>query len=553
MTDLGTSQRRSADSTPEHQRSWRLWPPEVYLDPAPLASFLTSMRAARPAALWRNHRLFTIAACVSVLPRIVAALGFKPALLIQDSFSYMKQASRTIPLNQLRPAGYPMLLRVLRPFHSLLLVTTLQHLMGIALGVIIYAVLRTRGLPAWGATLAAVPTLFDSRQIWLESSILPDTLFTLVLMIAVAMLVVRPKPNLWQAVVIGLLVAWASVIRGNGAPVFVIVLIYLLLQRVGWKVFTACLAAFAVPVLGYALIFFSEYGQLNITNSSGLFLWSRTMSFANCAIIKPPADLRPLCPENQPDHPTSPAPAWSVPALLNERTPADYLWAPGAWYQVDAHPGVNAYNNKLATQFAERAIAAQPGAYIKTVGEGVFLTFFATDRPADYLSDHFTVAPHVTTMAPYMRYWENRYAHAHSNTHVVQPWAYVMFLYQLPVWFPGWVFFAVVAGGLVLLIWRWRRGGIQAGLAWGVGMVNLVVPIAAHELDYRYALSAVPFACLALGLAFHKRPVPGSGALASGASASGASASGASASGASASGALAPAPGPAAGDPEPSA
>ena len=149
-------------------------------------------------------------------------------------------------------------------------------------------------------------------------------------MIAVAILIVRPKPTIWQAVIVGLLVSWASVIRGNGAPVFVIILAFLLIQRVGWKVFTACLAAFAVPLLGYALIFFSEYGQLNITNSTGLFLWSRTMSFANCAIIKPPADLVPLCPQNQPDHPTSPAPAWSVNALLNERSPADYLWAAGA-------------------------------------------------------------------------------------------------------------------------------------------------------------------------------------------------------------------------------
>jgi hypothetical protein len=510
VTGLGTSQRRRADGdgAPERQRSWRLWPPEISWDAGPLAEWASGTAASlTPAALWRNHRLFTIAACLSVIPRIIAALGFKPALLIQDSFDYMKAGSRLAPLQQLRPEGYPLLLRVLHPFHSLLLVTTLQHLMGIGLAAIIYAVLRTRGLPAWGATLAAVPTLFDSRQIWLESSILPDTLFTFVLMIAIAILIVRPKPTIWQAVIVGLLVSWASVIRGNGAPVIVIVLVFLLLERVGWRVFTACLAAFAVPLAGYALMFYSEYGQFNITNSSGMFLWSRTMSFANCSIIKPPADLKPLCPNAQPDHPTSPAPPWSVSALLNERSPADYLWAPGAWYEIDKHPGINAYNNKLGMEFAERAIEAQPLDYLKSVGEGVFLTFFATDRSEDYLSDHFTVAPHIPTLAYYMKYWENRYAHTTANTHVHQPWAYFMFLYQLPVWFPGWVFFAVMVGGLVLLIARWRRGwGACAGLAWGVAVINLVVPIAAHELDYRYALSAVPFACLALGLAFLPRP-----------------------------------------------
>jgi peptidoglycan/LPS O-acetylase OafA/YrhL len=76
----------------------------------------------------------------------------------------------------------------------------------------------------------------------------------------------------------------------------------------------------------------------------------------------------------------------------------------------------------------------------------------------------------------------------------------------MPVWFPGVVFCAVMVAGLVLLIRRWRGWGKFAGLAWGVAVVNLVVPIAAHELDYRYALSAVPFACLALGLACIRRP-----------------------------------------------
>jgi Ca2+/Na+ antiporter len=411
------------------------------------------------------------------------------------------------------------MLHALQPFHSLLLVTTVQHVMGIGLGTIIYVVLRTRGLPAWGAVLAAAPTLFDSRQIWLESSILPDTLFTLTLMIAVAILIVRPKPAIWQAAIVGLLVSYASVIRGNGAPVFVVILIFMLIMRVGWKAFAACVAAFVVPLAVYVMIFFSDHNQLNITDSTGLFLWSRTMSFANCSIIKPPANLVPLCPQNQPGHPVTSAPAWSVPALLGERTPADYLWDAGAWYRVDAHPGVNAYNNKLAMQFAERAILAQPGAYLKTVGKEVLETFFTTDRPTDYLAMQFTVTPHVNPEVAYMAYWENRYAYTKENTHLHQPWAYLMFLYQEPVWFPGAVFFAVMVGGLVMLIRRWRRGlGRLAFLAWGVAIVNLVLPIAAHELDYRYAISAVPFACLALGLTFVRKPVASGASGASGTS-----------------------------------
>jgi len=516
VTDLGTSQRRDSDDgaapdpaavAPERNRHWQLWPPEISWDAGPLAERARAAAAAlTPAALWRNHRLFTIAACVSVIPRVIAALGFKPALFIQDSFSYMKQSVQLLPLSELRPAGYPLMLHLLQPFHSLLLVTTVQHLMGIGLAAVIYGVLRTRGLPAWGATLAAAPTLFDSRQIWLESSILPDTLFTLALMIAVVILIVAPRPAVWQAALAGLLVSWASVIRGNGAPVVLVILAFLLIRRAGWKAFTACLAAFAVPLIVYATIFFSETGQFDITNSTGLFLWSRTMSFANCSVIKPPADLVPLCPQNQPDRPAAPAPAWSVPALLNERTPAQYLWAAGAWFRTDARPGINAYNNSLAMRFAERAIEAQPLDYVKTVGKEVFLTFAATDRPQDYLAMQFTVEPHSVPFAAYMRYWEGRYAHAHSNTHVVQPWAYFMFLYQQPVWFPGWVFFGVLAGGLVVLIRRWRGWGRYAGLAWGVAVVNLVLPIAAHELDYRYAISAVPFACLALGLACIGKP-----------------------------------------------
>ena len=116
MTGLGTSQRRDADggSTPERQRNWRLWPPQISWDAGPLAARARGAASSvTPAALWRNHRLFTIAALVSLLPRIVAALGFKPALLIQDSFSYMKQSVQLLPLAELEELG-----RWLEEFHA---------------------------------------------------------------------------------------------------------------------------------------------------------------------------------------------------------------------------------------------------------------------------------------------------------------------------------------------------------------------------------------------------------------------------------------------------
>jgi hypothetical protein len=204
-----------------------------------------------------------------------------------------------------------------------------------------------------------------------------------------------------------------------------------------------------------------------------------------------------------------------VSALLAERTPADYLWASGAWYLVDEHPGINAYNNNLATQFAERAIAAQPLDYARTVGEGVLLTFIATDRSQSYLSLQFTATPYIPALDRFQANDEYLYAHTASNTRAVQPWAYLMLLYQEPVWFPGVVFLLVMIGGLAGLIRRGRvRGGYRgyrgyrgyAALAWGVALVNLVIPIAAHEMDYRYAISAVPFGCLALGLVLVRKP-----------------------------------------------
>ncbi len=473
-----------------------------------LAPARAALSAVRPKALWRSHRLFTILVLLSLLPRILAARAFRPALLTADSFLYMKDAVNST-LGVIRPSGYSFFLRVLEPFHSLLLITTIQHLMGIAIAVIVYGLLRYHGLPGWGAALAAAPTLFDTRQIALESYILPDTLYCLVIMLAVAVLLTKHTPRLWQCAVAGLLLAYASVLRGNGLPIVFVALAFMLARRVGWRALAAALAAAAIPLIGYAAAYDHSYGQFNITSSDGIFLWSRTTSFANCAIIKPPARLLPLCPSREKSIHVPPPSAWSVSSLLAAPTSADYLWAPDVWWRHDAHPGINAYNDKLGRQFAIDAIKAQPLDYLRVSGRDIGLVFLSTDRPLAHETMSFTTAPHIAVLPSYYIADLRAYAHTTQNTHPVQPYAYFLFLYQLPVYFPGFVFFLVVLAGLAGVIRDWRRwGGLQA-LPWLIAAISIVLPALLTQSLYRYTIVAIPLACLAAGMTFARRGGPG--------------------------------------------
>jgi hypothetical protein len=469
-------------------------------------------RGGRPTALvrrplagvWRDHKLIAIAVALSVLVRVLAMLAFRPALFTPDSFGYLSAGIHPRP-GQFHSAGYPTMLFLLLPFYSLLVVTIVQHLMGIATAVLGYAVLRRWDLPAWGAVLAMSPVLFDSRQVVLESFILPDVVYGFLIMLAVVLLLTKGKPPAGRCALAGLLVAGAAVTRGNGAAEMVAVLAVLLIQRAGWRAVTSAAVAFAVPVLAYMGWFAAIWGDFALTNSDGIFLWSRTMSFANCAVIKPPADLRPLCPDRQRPQPASPAPVWSLSSALAAPAPAAYLWASSAWWRHDAHPGFSAANNALGQRFALAAIRAQPTGYLRTVGSNLLLGLVARDRPLTFRTLHFTL-PEIPVLNPRQVRLLSNYAHITSNTHPVQPYAYFLYLYQEPVYFPGIAFGLVIIIGLAGVIRHWRQRGAPAALPWLVAAVGIITPVAAHQYAYRYMIPVVPLACLAAALAFVRSP-----------------------------------------------
>jgi 4-amino-4-deoxy-L-arabinose transferase-like glycosyltransferase len=443
----------------------------------------------------------TIAVAISALPRAAAMAGFRPAFMTADSFVYMNEAVSG-RLGTIRPSGYPMFLGLFTRWPAALTVVIgLQHLMGIAIAVIVYALLRRYGLPGWAATLAALPVLFDPREIALESYILPDTLFCLVVVVAVALLMLAPRPRLWQCSGAGLLLAYAALLRGNGVLLIAVAAAFALARRVGWRALLAGFAAFAVPLAAYAVEYHDQHGPYNLTGSDGMFLWSRTTSFANCAIIRPPADLRPLCPAREaPAHEQEASPSWSVSNRLIQGSPADYLWAADAWWRHDASPGFSSRNNRLGLDFALDAIEKQPLGYLRSVGQDVALLFIGTDRPQDQFTMSFTPAPRVPVLPVNYRTDLRQYAGATQNTRAVYPYASWVFGYEQPVWFPGLVFLLVVLIGLAAVAADWRRLGGPQFLPWAMAVALIVSPAALTQTLYRYALAAVPLACLAAGM-----------------------------------------------------
>jgi hypothetical protein len=477
-----------------------------------------------------RNPLFSAALALGVVLRVVAMAGFAPAMLIRlDSFIYLTDVHRSAP-DPDNPNGYPFLLWLLRPFHSLALVAGLQAVMGLVVAGLVYATVRRYGVPGWAATLAALPVLLDPRELYIEHAIMADTLAMLLMIAAFAVLLSRAAPSVWRSATAGLLLGLSALVRPTVLPLIVLFALYLLIRRVGWRRVAAALGAGILPVAGYAAWFYSSYGAVNLTNSNGLFLWARTMSFANCSVIKPPPSLTALCPENNPASAQllRPNPAsWST--LPQQQTAQTFLWSRKDWpWQPAPPPGVyqppmtafTVAKNQRAQDFALRAIKAQPLGYARVVAEGVASVFVRSDRewqaptvqPRSPRKLNGTLNYELSALRSYTGGTDGLqpYINAKLGTRLRQPFAHLFGQYQRVIFLPGVVLAAIFAAGLAGLV-LWRRAVATAGLLWVSAVVILVLPIAENQENYRYALPAVPLACMAAALIFARRSGAGRG------------------------------------------
>ncbi|MBB2909685.1 hypothetical protein FHS43_000931 [Streptosporangium becharense] len=515
----------------------------------------------------RRHRWFLGVLGVGAALRAVAMLGYRPALWFPDSYTYVVTALKPRP-DLVRPAGYPMFLRLLEPFHSFALVTLVQHLMGLCVGVLVYLTARRLRAPGWAATLASAPALLDAYQIELEHLLVSDTLFGL-LVTAAACLGVRRSPGWRTACGIGLLLAAATLTRTVGLPLVAVFAGWLIVRERG-RVFLAgvMLAAAAVPVIGYGAWFYATHQRIGIVGANGVFLYAKTMTFADCAVMRPPPDLATLC------DPRPPA----------KRPPAqEYVWSPDS--PLVRRPGITftRESDELAARFASLAIRSQPLDYLSSVTAELARSF-TLGRPVypdREIYDYYEFPE--TRPAPPGRYpamvgaeFARRYEAGPIEPRIVEPYAGWIRAYQSVAGLPGAALLVlllvppVVAGAQRLRAGRPARvspgtgrtgdpGDVEGtgstegterpgsttapttgtapgptdnptngpvtgpatgtavgsvngpaavpaawALPWAVAATLLVMPPAVAEFDYRYVLPAVPAACLAAALSVRK-------------------------------------------------
>jgi hypothetical protein len=308
--------------------------------------------APRVGHILRRHWLFAVFLVVGVALRIIASIAYWPGLeLFTDSNDYLSLAHTLVP-GTWHPSGYGLFLALLSLTGQLGVVIVLQHLMGIAMGVLIYMLMLRLGARRWLAALAAAPVLLDGYQLSLEQFILAETLTSLLLLGALILLFSRETIGARRGATVGLLLAAATITRTEILPVVVVVGIYLLLRRSHRRALLAYCAVAAAMLCGYGGWYAANNGSFGFDDWTGIYLYGRVAPFATC------------------DYPLSAGEARLCPAQpVSQRTKNGEFYSDARDSPLWAAPGLGTRHqrNALAERFAITVIEHQPLDYLSAV------------------------------------------------------------------------------------------------------------------------------------------------------------------------------------------
>ena len=425
---------------------------------------------------------------VAILARVAVTAAYQPALLFFDSTTYLDNIREFQP-HELRPLGYVAFLAAAIDIGNLSFVPVAQHVLGLGLGVMLYALLLRLGVRPWLAAIGAAPVLLDGFQLAFEQHLLAESLFEFAFVTACVALLWRRRPTIALAAVAGVALAVAGLTRNVGmaavAPALVATL--LLAPRRPWPAL-ALLLAFAVPVAGYAAWYDDVHGEYKVTGLGGRYLYGRVAGFADCDKLALPPAERVVCP--------------TAPAERN-LTPSQYVWrSRSPLFNV---PRTDNRRNIVAGRFAKRVIRRQPLDYAMTVARDSLLAF----SPVAALSSDDS--PDRWWFKPQYTYWEpatierlRRYGYDRGE---VRPdLARALRQYQGVVHLHGPLLAALLLTALLAVagVGRARASGLRIAtfLLTFTALAMFVGAVATSDFTWRYRMPLVvlipPAAALAL-------------------------------------------------------
>jgi hypothetical protein len=462
---------------------------------------------ARANSAWRRLASFVhvnigLVALLGVAAalRAIALVAVYPGIWFSDTNEFLETAV-TGRLSVVRVQGYALFVAPFLHGGSAAALVVLQHILGLAIVVVLYLLLLRRGVRKAIALLAVVPAALDPYLIALEHMIMSETLFHACIAGGLALLLWHERLRVPAALGGGLLLGYAAITRSVAVPFIAIFLVYLLIRRVGLYPILAFAAGWALIVCGYMTIFKIQYGDFAFTQFEGRFLYAKVAPFTKCSELGDvPADERRFCPER----------------ALRNYGPNGFLWGKGS----PIHDAAASDDDRIQ-DFALRAIRNEPLRYARVVVRDTLHYFEPGHRigPNDY-SDTAWQFPSDPRQWKYPGYRGPIRDGRENRVHDIDPSQYVngmvgephvnvtasrvMHYYQRFVYTSGQVLAVCLVLVLVALL-RHAPGTfrlrLDAALLAACSVTALVVASALSIFDFRYGLLAVVFMPIAGALA----------------------------------------------------
>jgi hypothetical protein len=254
----------------------------------------TSRRHAAKVAALRRHWLAAALLLAGLVLRVLAQFAYRPALFYIDTTRYLYNAEG------MDPVGYKGPLRAILQVANFDAVVAIQHLLGLAMAVVIYLLLLRRGAPRWLAALAIAPVLLDAYQLQIEQTIMPDTWFEALIVAGLAILIWQPVISWRRAVAAGIVLGTSATVAQVGEALILPAVIYLLVAGRGWRHAignaAALCAACALPILAYSVGSYLLAGNFFLSHTGATSFYGRMAAAADCATIRLPLAERGMCP-----------------------------------------------------------------------------------------------------------------------------------------------------------------------------------------------------------------------------------------------------------------